>query len=52
MAESQEGSGVFDKDVTEERNVPGLLEVKGPNVFKGYWQRPEATAKEFTKDGW
>ena len=26
--------------------------VKGPQVFKGYWQRPEETAQAFTADGW
>jgi malonyl-CoA/methylmalonyl-CoA synthetase len=30
----------------------GVLEVIGPNVFKGYWQMPEKTAAEFRKDGW
>ncbi|WP_085899244.1 malonate--CoA ligase [Kiloniella majae] len=29
----------------------GVLEIKGPNVFKGYWKMPEKTAEEFTKDG-
>jgi malonyl-CoA/methylmalonyl-CoA synthetase len=29
----------------------GELEVKGPNVFAGYWRMPEQTAKEFTADG-
>ena len=28
------------------------VEVRGPNVFGGYWGRPEATAEAFTKDGW
>lgn len=29
----------------------GLIEVKGPNVFQGYWNMPEKTASEF-RDGW
>lgn len=29
----------------------GAIEVKGPNVFEGYWQMPEKTASEFRKDG-
>ncbi|MFN8020779.1 MAG: AMP-binding protein [Acidimicrobiales bacterium] len=30
----------------------GGVEVRGPNVFAGYWGRPELTATEFTADGW
>jgi malonyl-CoA/methylmalonyl-CoA synthetase len=30
----------------------GVLEVKGPNVFKGYWQNPEKTEAEFRPDGY
>ena len=30
----------------------GHLQVRGPNVFKGYWRMPEKTAEEFTADGW
>jgi malonyl-CoA/methylmalonyl-CoA synthetase len=29
----------------------GMLEVKGPNVFKGYWRMPDKTEAEFRKDG-
>lgn len=31
---------------------PGVLEVRGPNVFAGYWRNPEKTAQEFRADGW
>jgi len=32
--------------------VVGNVEVRGPNVFAGYWQRPDKTRDEFTADGW
>jgi malonyl-CoA/methylmalonyl-CoA synthetase len=32
-------------------NEIGILEVRGPNVFKGYWRMPEKTKTEFREDG-
>jgi malonyl-CoA/methylmalonyl-CoA synthetase len=29
----------------------GMIEVRGPNVFKGYWRNPEKTAAELRSDG-
>jgi long-chain acyl-CoA synthetase len=31
---------------------PGEVWVRGPNVFAGYWNDPEATATALTEDGW
>ncbi|MCB0996744.1 MAG: AMP-binding protein [Acidimicrobiales bacterium] len=30
----------------------GQVEVRGPNVFPGYWRRPDANSEAFTDDGW
>jgi malonyl-CoA/methylmalonyl-CoA synthetase len=33
------------------REAIGMIEVNGPNVFKGYWRMPEKTKSEFRDDG-
>lgn len=34
-----------------EAETVGMIEVRGPNVFSGYWRMPEKTAAEFREDG-
>ena len=43
---------VDDEDRDCPTGCPGNLLLKGDNVTKGYWRRPEETAKAFTADGW
>ncbi|MGB3386703.1 MAG: malonyl-CoA synthase [Pseudaminobacter sp.] len=35
-----------------EQGEIGVIELKGPNVFKGYWRMPDKTAQEFRPDGY
>jgi malonyl-CoA/methylmalonyl-CoA synthetase len=44
---------VTDPETAQElpREAIGMIEVKGPNVFKGYWRMPEKTKAEFRDDG-
>ncbi|AEI48584.1 acyl-CoA synthetase [Runella slithyformis] len=43
---------VDDQNQVVKAEQPGEIQVKGKNVFLEYWQRPEATQKTFTEDGW
>ena len=44
---------ITDPETGKEKAVGeiGVLEVRGPNVFKGYWNMPDKTALELKKDG-
>ncbi len=39
-------------DSPDPQNIPGEVQVKGPNVCLGYYKNPDATQKSFTEDGW
>ncbi|MEM7370053.1 MAG: acyl-CoA synthetase [Bacteroidota bacterium] len=43
---------VDEADTPVESGIQGEIQIKGPSVFKEYWQKPEATATSFTEDGW
>jgi malonyl-CoA/methylmalonyl-CoA synthetase len=49
---STRGDGDDDDDGDGDGDGAGHIEVRGPNVFSGYWNRPDATAASFTPDGW
>jgi len=40
------------RGVPTKPGVVGQIQVKGENVFVGYWRMPEKTREEFTADGW
>ena len=39
-------------DSVDPESVPGEIQVRGSNLFTGYYKNPEATANAFTEDGW
>ncbi len=47
-----------DVRVADDRDLPvgvgeiGAIQIRGENVFRGYWNMPEKTREEFTADGW
>lgn len=45
IADPESGTPLIEPDAI------GMIEVRGPNVFSGYWRMPEKTAAEFRKDG-
>ncbi len=50
------GVSVRITDLESGRPLPqgevGMVEIKGPNVFSGYWRRPELSSTEFRPDGY
>lgn len=44
VVDPESGASIPDGEV-------GMVEVRGPNVFQGYWKMPEKTAEEFRADG-
>ena len=51
VGERRAGTVGFPLPGVQVRIEDGELFVRGPNVFAGYWRRPEATAAAFTADG-
>lgn len=45
IVHSESGEGLADGEI-------GDVQLRGPNVFKGYWRQPEKTVESFTMDGW
>jgi malonyl-CoA/methylmalonyl-CoA synthetase len=43
---------VDENNAVVEIGQPGEIQIKGDNVFLEYWNKPEATKKTFTEDGW
>jgi malonyl-CoA/methylmalonyl-CoA synthetase len=41
-----------DKDRPLPQGTTGAIQIRGSNVFCGYWRMPEKTREEFTADGW
>ena len=51
------GDGAVDNpgdeaDAVDQAGEPREIVLRGPNVLRSYWERPDATAEAFTDDGW
>jgi len=57
LSAGKPGIGIEIKIVDEDgsrmvTNVPGEVYIKGENITKGYWNKPDVSEKSFDKDGW
>ncbi len=43
---------VDEKNEIVTQGTQGEIQVKGPNIFKEYWNKPQATKDAFTEEGW
>lgn len=43
---------VDEQDQVMAAGNPAEIQIKGPGVFREYWNKPEATQQAFTEDGW
>ena len=51
-AEEFDETLTLDSESLTLRNLIGEIQVRGPHVMQGYWNRPEDTEAVFTEDGW
>jgi len=42
----------IDARLSNKDGAVGVLEIRGPNVFQGYWRKPDITTQAFTEDGY
>lgn len=49
---NDQGVKINSSQLDKDDGLNGNLQIKGKNVFKEYWRKPESTKREFTKDGW
>ena len=47
-----ENGDIVSEQQQQEEETPGEIQVRGPNVFLEYWNRPDVVNDSFTVDGW